>query len=66
LKKKQELEEQRKMFNDKSLDWCTRKLDNSKWVGIGNWNDCDNWHQLSNSYNIPLDILYSDDDIVKQ
>jgi len=54
------------MFNDKSLDWCTRKLDNSKWVGIGNWNDCDNWHQLSNSYNIPLDILYSDDDIVKQ
>jgi len=65
LKKKQELEEQRKMFDDKSLDWCKRKLDNSKWIGINNWNDCENWHQLTTGYNTPIDIIFSDEDIVK-
>jgi hypothetical protein len=55
------------MFSDTSLDWVTRALDNKKWVGISNWNQTHHdikWHQLKEKYNIPIDLIYADEEIV--
>lgn len=63
-KKKKEAEEQRKMFEDKSLNWVPRELDNSRWVGLNNWTatrDNFKWHQLQENYNIPVDLIFPED-----
>lgn len=65
--KKVELEEQRKMFTDTSLKWAPRELDNSRWIGINNWNavrDNFRWHQLTEAYTTPIDIIWADEEVV--
>lgn len=55
------------MFSDKSLDWESRTLDNKRWVGISSWSAASadiKWHQIKDKYNIPVDLIYSDEEVV--
>jgi len=55
------------MFSDTSLKWTPRELNNSRFCVLSDWTatrDNFKWHQIQEKYNIPVDLIFSDEDVV--